>query len=542
VIRRKKEPRWGLKDWTKHAYASDIPLLRAALSRWCALVEAAHCGALAPAAAAAAAAGPIPDPRNPFVGDPALTRDADGVPATELKQIVLPEALAPLAGLEAPMAAAAAYIFPKSSRAFTCLASLRATEPLPPQLRVPPRTRGSAPGGGELVTINFASFRPIPRFNYRDMSYAVFQATYERPLLPCLISGMTEGWAMNEYTGTSLSTGKYRNCRLKIGKCPDGYRLTAKLKHFMQYLYTQHDDQPLYLFESQLEVIPVAEEMQQDYTRPNFFQTDFFDSVAFSRRPPQRWLCIGAQGSGSFMHKDPLNTNAWNALVQGRKYWVLLSPNVPASLATGAQFERRYNGEGPSSWAPPQGWFTHTLPQLRAAIAEANAGGAGYVLYEVMHFPGETIFVPGNWWHAVWNLDDTLAITQNYVNESNFDDVWPLTRGRRKHMAARWLAAMDKDAPAAAARARELDARDGFKAVFSKGSLRRKAERRARIAAKQARTAAAIAAAAGAGAGAEAKDAGKEENKKAEEDDDDHASDEEPSGEWDSSTNSDDTE
>ena len=528
VLRRKKEPRWGLKDWDKFSYASEIPLLRAALARWGALVEAAHCRV---APGSAVAAGPLDAPVNPFVGDAHVTRPVDATPAAGLKQVLLPEAFAALQGLATPMGGEAVYVFPKSSAAYSALAQLKPDAALPAVASVP---RGRSK---EITPVDFSRFRPIPRFNYKDMSYGEFQAAYERALLPCLISGMTEGWEMHKYTGTTLSTGKYKNCRLKVGKDPQEYRLTAKLKHFMQYLYTERDDQPLYLFESQLEVIDVATEMQQDYTRPHFFTTDFLDHVAFSRRPPQRWLCIGAQGSGSFMHKDPLNTNAWNALLHGRKYWLLLSPNVPASIANGSAFEHRYKGEGPSPWTSPQGWFTHILPRLREYIASANAAGADYVMYEAVHYPGETIFVPGNWWHAVWNFDDTLAITQNYVNESNFDDVWPLTRGRRKHMAARWLAALDEAKPEIAARARELDQQTGFKSAFSSGSVKRKLARRERIARKQAAAAAAAAAAAGA-TDAEAKAA----EDAAEEAEEEHESDEEPSGEWDSSTNSDDSE
>jgi hypothetical protein len=164
---------------------------------------------------------------------------------------------------------------------------------------------------------------------------------------------------------------------------------------------------------------------------------------------------------------------------------------------------------GPTDTTAAQGWFWKSLPELRMYVSKHP----GVELYEAIQYPGDTIFVPGGWHHAVLNLDHTCAITQNYCNESNFPQVWQATRERRKHMAQRWLTALDAARPEVAAEARRLDAQDKFVCKFSRGSLRRKLARRQRIAARE-----------------------------ADEDVSDHTSDDERSGEWDSSSQSDDTE
>jgi histone arginine demethylase JMJD6 len=58
---------------------------------------------------------------------------------------------------------------------------------------------------------------------------------------------------------------------------------------------------------------------------------------------------------------------------------------------------------------------------------------------DVVQYPGEIMFVPDGWWHAVLNLDHTMAVTQNFSTTARFDAVWRITRRARPKMSAKWL-------------------------------------------------------------------------------------------------------
>jgi hypothetical protein len=84
------------------------------------------------------------------------------------------------------------------------------------------------------------------------------------------------------------------------------------------------DESPLYLFDREF---ADKTELAAEYKVPDIFAADYF-KVLESIRPDYRWLIIGPERSGSTFHKDPNATSAWNAVIEGEKYWVMFPPDV----------------------------------------------------------------------------------------------------------------------------------------------------------------------------------------------------------------------
>ena len=113
----------------------------------------------------------------------------------------------------------------------------------------------------------------------------------------------------------------------KIGESDSGRKLKVTLAEYIEYVFYNRDDSPLYLFESSLEEHPEAKTMMQDYTPATCFGGDLFtDLLTEKKAPPHRWFLSGPQRSGSEVHQDPLGTSAWNCSLSGHKRWVMMPP------------------------------------------------------------------------------------------------------------------------------------------------------------------------------------------------------------------------
>mmetsp|Transcript_11075 Transcript_11075/g.25359 ORF Transcript_11075/g.25359 Transcript_11075/m.25359 type:complete len:487 (+) Transcript_11075:73-1533(+) len=293
---------------------------------------------------------------------------------------------------------------------------------------------------------------PIPRIKRSEITPEEFFERFALPRRPCIIEGAIEDWPAMQRWDIGPLLEHYAHAPFKVGEDDKGRKLRMKLKYFVDYMQSQQDDSPLYLFETKMEGDPVFRHLLEDFTVPDLFPHDFFDLMNSHSKPPYRWWSIGPKRSGTTVHKDPLGTAAWNAVTHGRKRWVIFEPEpiVPARVAKGKDVIDKQKEDDEAVM-----YFDFLLPRIKAKHPQLR-------VYEGIQNAGEVIFVPGNWWHGVINLEDTVAVTQNYCGYDNFDDVWQRTRRERKKLAYLWLRNMRKFAPDLYRRAMQLNQIDAF--------------------------------------------------------------------------------
>lgn len=222
---------------------------------------------------------------------------------------------------------------------------------------------------------------------------------------PVLISGLADTWPARQSWTTDHLMQNYGDTAFKISQ-RSAKKISMKFKDYVSYINVQHDEDPLYIFDDKFG--EVAPGLLKDYNVPHLFQEDFFDVLDREKRPAFRWLIIGPERSGASWHVDPGLTSAWNTLLCGRKRWALYPPGrVPLGVTVHVnEDDGDVNIDTPTSL---QWWldFYPLIPDEDKPI-------------ECTQLPGETIYVPSGWWHCVLNLETSVAVTQNFVNSTNF--------------------------------------------------------------------------------------------------------------------------
>jgi hypothetical protein len=239
-----------------------------------------------------------------------------------------------------------------------------------------------------------------------------FVENYLTPGRPVLVRGADTGWSAP--APWSLSSLRDRFGDRKVPLYDTLFQVNS-VSTFARYLgrYTGREpsrDVPPYLRwfvrQSPMELPwsdEVFAELASDWTAPGWLpDTDF----AFPRRRrtdhardpfPGKGLFVCGQGGRTRLHRDPWATDAILLQTTGLKRVTLFAPEQGHLLTNGGAV---VDLDRPDD---------ERFPRWRSAEP---------VLEETLH-PGQTLFIPADWYHTAVALEDSVSITWNFVHRTH---------------------------------------------------------------------------------------------------------------------------
>jgi lysine-specific demethylase 8 len=229
---------------------------------------------------------------------------------------------------------------------------------------------------------------------------------------PVIIRGWMNNWkALSAWDFDFFKTG-YGDDRLRLRYVNDGRSnvLDVTMAEYIDYIISDDDGLPLRKLQRQhrlsepfycLTYKPFAKhpELVSDFRVPPFV-ADWgpFFSASFARAHfphVQGWVLISPKGGVSRLHQDSHHTITWLAQVRGTKACYLFAPGESDAV---------YRGEIDPVLPDPEKY-----PLLREATC-----------HHCVLSPGDMLFLPPDWWHHVVTLDNSVTISYNFVNHTNF--------------------------------------------------------------------------------------------------------------------------
>ncbi|WP_268225306.1 cupin-like domain-containing protein [Sinomicrobium oceani] len=140
----------------------------------------------------------------------------------------------------------------------------------------------------------------------------------------------------------------------------------------------------------------------QMFEVPKYFTCWYLNSQIRKPKVGRRsyLLYIGGENTATPLHQDSWEAPGWLYLFKGTKIWFFYPSCLNSKISK--------NVEG------------YDLPQILSSKNDLDK--VGKPLYCVQR-PGDLVFIPPSSFHAVINIEPTIAITDNFINEIGYENV-----------------------------------------------------------------------------------------------------------------------
>ncbi|XP_048575954.1 F-box protein At1g78280 isoform X1 [Nematostella vectensis] len=254
----------------------------------------------------------------------------------------------------------------------------------------------------------------VERRHHTSLTAREFLLTYALTETPVIITGLVEHMTRDFWTIQYIKK-RIGHMTVPLKKRVQQSCEWAKLEYAQDMKLADFIDsnmrsgnEPLYLFDWSLPTH--APHLAKELTIPRYFSGDFLQRTVDGSLYKDTWpsLFIAPAGLVSDLHVDGFGSNFWMALFQGRKKWTFFNKSDLPLLYPHCD-DQSLNISFDVNLANPDTKYFPLLAQTtpRQCILE----------------PGELLFVPHGSPHFVENLEDSLAVSANFVDLSNHSAV-----------------------------------------------------------------------------------------------------------------------
>lgn len=265
--------------------------------------------------------------------------------------------------------------------------------------------------------MNIAQILQNPSIESNDsLTRETFNEGYGFPSVPVVITDMTNTWEAKQKWNFDFFKKRFGEVIGKAERMQNGVKESQEftIESYIDYMTTTNDEFPYYLRNTQFHL---GTEIRNDYAIPEYFDCWYANNTKGNNKYALSWIFMGAAKTYSKLHLDIWDSSAWNAVLSGQKLWVFYDLSQAEFL-----YDGQVNPFNPDYEKFPK--FAEAKPIICVQKA------------------GDVIFTPSGWWHAVMNLEAGISITENFINETNYENVIRFFETKNNKQACRDIEAL----------------------------------------------------------------------------------------------------